>query len=62
MRTNVVIPMVFPSNKTQPEFGRALVSAAKADVEIIYDSCHVEADSIKITGGTLDTSRYRNAK
>lgn len=53
---------MFPNNKTQPEFGRALVAAAKAGVEIIYYSCHVEADSIKITGGTLDTSRYRNAK
>ncbi len=40
----------------------AEVAAAKAGVEIIYNSCHVEADSIKITGGTLDTSRYRNAK
>ena len=50
------IHLVFPNNKTHPEFGRALLAAAKAGVEISYNSCHVEADSIKITGGTLDTS------
>ena len=56
------IHMVFPNNKMQPEFGRALVRAAKAGVEIVYHSCHVEADSIKMTGITGDTGRYRNAK
>ena len=47
-----------------------LVRATKEGVEVIYYSCHVEADSIKITrvvGDTAryaveDTSRYRNAK
>jgi len=56
------IHVVFPNNKTHPEFGQALVAAAKAGVEINYNSCHVEADSIKITGCTRDTGRYRNAK
>ena len=56
------IHLVFPNNKTQPEFGRALVAAAKAGVEVIYHGCHVEADSIKITSVVGDTSRYRNAK
>ena len=56
------IHIVFPNNKTHPKFGQALVAAAKAGVEINYNSCHVEADSIKITGCTLDTGRYRNAK
>ena len=56
------IHLVFPNNKTQPEFGRALVAAAKAGVEVGYYGCHVEADSIKITSVVGDTSRYRNAK
>ena len=43
------IHMVHPNNATQPEFGRALIRAAKAGVSVIYYSCHVEADSIKIT-------------
>lgn len=55
------IHYVFPNNKVQPEFGQTLVRAAKAGVEVVYHSCHVEADSIKITGITGDTSRYRNA-
>ena len=32
----------------------------KAGVEVVYHSCHVEADRIWITGTTRDTSRYRN--
>lgn len=43
------IHMVHPNNATQPEFGQALIRAAKAGVSVIYYSCHVEADSIKIT-------------
>ena len=43
------IHMVYPNNATQPEFGRALIRAAKAGVSVICYSCHVEADSIKIT-------------
>ena len=49
--------MVLPNNKTHPEFGRALVRAAKAGVKVAYHSCHVEADSIKMTGMTEDTGR-----
>ena len=56
------IHYVFPNNKVQPEFGRALVKAAKAGVEVGYYGCHVEADSIKITGTVGDTSRYRHVK
>ena len=52
------IHMVFPNNATQPEFGQALVRAAKAGVQVVYYSCHVEADSIKITGVVGDTGRY----
>ena len=54
------IHYVFPNDKTQPEFGKALIRAAKAGVEVVYHSCHVEADRIWITGTTGDTSRYRN--
>ena len=43
------IHMVHPNNATHPEFGKALIRAAKAGVGVIYYSCHVEADSIKIT-------------
>ena len=56
------IHMVFPNNDTQPEFGEALVRAAKAGVQIVYYSCHVEADSIKITGNVGDTGRYLKQK
>ena len=56
------IHMVFPNDDTQPEFGQALVRAAKAGVQVVYYSCHVEADSIKITGVVGDTGRYANRK
>ena len=55
------IHMVLPNDETQPEFGKALMNAAKSGVEVTYYNCHVEADSIKITGVIGDTSRYRNA-
>ena len=54
------IHYVFPNNKIQPEFGRTLVRAAKAGVEIVYHNCRVEADSIRITGMVGDTGRYKN--
>ena len=56
------IHLVFPNNRIQPEFGRALVTAAKAGMEVVCHGCHVEAESIKITGVVGDTSRYWNAK
>ena len=46
------IHLVYPNNATQPEFGQALFRAAKAGVEILYYSCHVEADRIMITDET----------
>ena len=49
------ICMVFPNDDTQPEFGQALVRAAEAGVQVIYYGCHVEADSIKITSGSIGT-------
>ena len=52
------IHMVFPNNDTQPEFGQALTRAAKAGVQVACYGCHVEADSIKITGVVVDTARY----
>ena len=52
------IHMVFPNDDTQPEFGQALIRAARAGVQVVYYSCHVEADSIKITGVVGDTGRY----
>ncbi len=52
------IHMVFPNNDTQPEFGQALARAAKAGVQVACYGCHVEADSIKITGVVGDTGRY----
>ena len=54
------IHMVFPNDDTQPEFGQALIRAARAGVQVVYYSCHVEADSIKITGVVGDTGRYAN--
>ena len=38
----------------------ALVKAARTGVQIVCYSCHVEADSIKITGVVGDTSRFAN--
>ena len=52
------IHVVFPNNDTQPEFGQALARAAKAGVQVACYGCHVEADSIKITGVVGDTGRY----
>ena len=54
------VHMVFPNDDTQPEFGQALIRAARAGVQVVYYSCHVEADSIKITGVVGDTGRYAN--
>ena len=54
------IHRVLPNETAQPEFKKALVEAAKAGVQIVCYSCHVEADSIKITGVTEDTSSYVN--
>ena len=44
------IHTVLPNNETQPEFGQALQRAAEAGVQVAFYECHVEADSIKITG------------
>jgi len=52
------IHIVFPNDDTQPEFGQALVRAAKAGVQVACYGCHVEADSIQITGAVGDTGRY----
>ena len=52
------IHLVRPNHAAQPEFGQALREAAKTGVQIQYYSCHVEADSIKITGLADDTARY----
>ena len=49
------IHMVFRNGGTQPEFGQSLVRAAKAGVQVVYYGCHVEADSIRITGVIGDT-------
>ena len=50
------IHRVLPNETAQPEFKEALVKAAKAGVQIVCYSCHVEADSIKITGVVGDLS------
>ena len=52
------IHMVFPNDDRQPEFGQALVRAAKAGVEVTYYGCHIEADSIRLTSAIGDTQRY----
>ena len=46
------IHRVLPNETAQPEFKKALVEAAKAGVQIVCYSCHVEAESIKITAVT----------
>ena len=53
------IHRVLPNEGAQPEFKKALVKAAKAGVQIVCYSCHVEADSIKITGVVGDSNDLR---
>ena len=53
------IHRVLPNETAQPEFKEALVKAAKAGVQIVCYSCHVEADSIKITGVVGDSNDLR---
>ena len=53
------IHRVLPNKTAQPEFKEALVKAAKAGVQIVCYSCHVEADSIKITGVVGDSNDLR---
>ena len=53
------IHRVLPNEAAQPEFNEALVKAAKAGVQIFCYSCHVEADSIKITGVLGDSNDLR---
>ena len=52
------IHSVLPNNETQPEFGQALRRAADAGVRIAYYGCHVEADSIEITGA-VEEKKFR---
>ena len=54
------IHCVLPNEGAQPEFKEALVKAARAGVQIVCYSCHVEVDSIKITGVVGETSRFVN--
>ena len=53
------IHRVLPNETAQPEFKEALVKAARAGVQIVCYSCHVEADSIKITGVVGDSNDLR---
>ena len=46
------IHKVLPNNDTQPEFGQALDRAVRAGVQAAFYECHVEADSIRITGSS----------
>lgn len=54
------IHLVLPNDGTHPQFGEALKTAARAGVNIECYSCHVEADSIEISGMVNDTERYLN--
>ena len=48
------IHTVLPNDDTHPEFGQALRRAAKAGVQVAFYECHVEADSIMITGAAAN--------
>lgn len=56
------VHIVKPNFATDPEFGDALIDAARAGVTIVSFGCHVEADRIKITGNADYTSVIRNLK
>lgn len=49
---------VEPNDATQPEFREALVRAADAGVEIICQSCQVEADRISLSDASEDTDQF----
>ena len=55
---------LFPDAPTAVSYThlRAHVKAAREGVQIVCYSCHVEADSIKITGVVEDTSRFVEAQ
>ena len=53
------IHCVLPNEGAQPEFKEALVKAARVGVQIVCYSCHVEDDSIKITGVVGDSNDLR---
>ncbi len=46
------VKKVLPNNKTHPEFGRALSRAAFAGVQVLYCTCEMTADKIRMTGVT----------
>ncbi len=52
---------VDPNDATQPAFREALVRAADAGVQVICQSCRVEADRIWICGMADDTARFRES-
>ena len=56
------IHRVRPNDVTQPAFGQALIRASKAGVRIGYFSCHVEADSIAITGENWEPEQENTTK
>ena len=51
---------VEPNDATQPAFREALVRAVDAGVQVICQSCRVEADRIWISGTADDTERFRD--
>ena len=54
---------VLPNDETQPEFGQALMRAVEAGVQVVYYSCLVEADRIRILGVTRGTENHtKNGK
>ena len=53
------IQRVLPNDATQPEFGQALIRAVQAGVKVVCYSCHVEADSIMMTGEAESTPVFR---
>lgn len=54
------IQHVEPNDATQPEFRQALVYAVKAGVQVICQSCQVEADRIWLSDASDDTDRFKH--
>ena len=52
------IERVLPNDATQPAFGKAMAEAARAGVQVLCFSCHVEADRIATTDVLDDSERY----
>ena len=56
------VSVVKPNTATHAEFGIVLEEAKAAGVEVLFLKCHVEPDSLVITGGDFGSSKGKGTK